>query len=136
MQALLHTLTKLLLHHMLDAFLLEFARNRHIGVDLRRSAILHRQGHLVETLEQWVSLKIIVQQHPPQVWMASEPDAKEIIGLALQPVRGLPDRNNAIHLRLLVFQPDFQLQKLVSCRRTHMIHRFKMIKHINTGYTA
>src|SRR5256886_9625720 len=93
MQALLHTLTKLLLHHMLDAFLLEFARYRHIGVDLRRSAILHRHRHLVETLEQWISLKIIVQQHPPQVWMASEPDAKEIIGLALQPVRGLPDRN-------------------------------------------
>src|SRR6266566_1432761 len=108
-QALLLALPQFLHYHVLHALLLVSAGDGAVWINLSSCRRFHRYGHLVEAFQQRIPLEVIIQQHAPQVGMAGKLDAEEIICLALQPVCSRPDRNNAVHLRLLVIQAYLDL---------------------------
>ena len=56
-------------------------------------------------LAQRVALPVVVHEDPRGVRVAFEADAEEVPDLALVPVRGRPDRDDALH-RLAVVEPD------------------------------
>src|SRR5579875_1087131 len=136
MQTLLFALTYFLIQSLLNTLLLIFIGNGHIRVNLRCCGILHRMGHWLETLQQWMPLKIIIEQHTAQIRMANITNTKHIIGLTFKPVRRWPDRNHAIYLRHLRVQTHLELQQLATGQRTQVIDTLQVVKHIGSGNTT
>ena len=62
-QPLFQPLSQFLHHHMLVVLHLVIARDRHIGIDLRRCPGLHGERYMVETLEHGISIKIVFTPH-------------------------------------------------------------------------
>src|SRR6266567_7436935 len=77
-------------------------------------------------LAQWMALETVVGQQPPQVRMAREQHAVEIIDLALEPVGPAIDGDDRGHRRRLVglhFDPD----ALVPLRRKQMVNHIEAL---------
>src|SRR5947209_17905108 len=102
MQALLETLPEFFLHHVFHAALLIFPCDSHVWIDLSGGGLLEGIRNLVEALEQRVAIKIIVEQHAPQVRMAGKANAIHILGLPPQPVGRWPAGDDVSHIRILV----------------------------------
>ena len=97
-QPLFQPLSQFFHHHMLVVLHPVIACDGHIGIDLRRCPRLHGERCLVKALEHGISIKIVIEQDPPQIRMSDKSHAKKIINLALMPIRRWPDGYNAVHL--------------------------------------
>ena len=129
-QPLFQPLTQFLHHHMLVVLHLVIVNDRHIGIDLRRCPGLHGERYLVEALKHGISIKIVIEQDPPQIRMSDKSHAKEIINLALMPVRRWPDGYNAVHLWHFILHPHPELEDLPAGKRAQVVDRFQMIEHV------
>src|SRR5258707_1871199 len=109
MQALLLALAHFLIQRSLDALLLVLTGNGHVGINLGCRGVLDCMRHWMKALDQRITLKIVVQEHAAQIWMACVANTVHIIRLALQPVGRWPDRDHAINFRLLVVQAHLDL---------------------------